>query len=57
MANLEIDSPDHAFMLVPAQAYVGEFLASFKDFPPSQRPASFSIDQIMQRMQEGAGSK
>ncbi len=48
---------DHAFMCVPVQAYVGKFLESFKEFPPSQRPASFSIDQIMQKLQEGAGSK
>ena len=48
---------DHAFLLVPAQAYIGQFLTTFKEFPPSQRPASFSIDQIMQKLQEGAGSK
>jgi arylsulfatase A-like enzyme len=36
---------DHAYMLVPAQAYVGQFLATFKEFPPRQkkRPASRSI--------------
>ena len=48
---------DHAFLMVPAQAYVGKFLTTFKDFPPSQKPASFSIDQVMQKLQEGAGSK
>ena len=48
---------DHAFMLVPAQAYVAEFLTTFKEFPPSQKPASFTIDQVMQKLQEGAGSK
>ena len=48
---------DHAFMCVPVQAYVGKFLESFKEFPPSQKPASFTIDQIMQKLLEGAGSK
>jgi arylsulfatase len=48
---------DHAFLLVPAQAYVGKFLVSFKEYPPSQTPASFSIDQVMKKLQEGAGSK
>jgi arylsulfatase len=48
---------DHAFLLVPAQAYVGKFLTTFKEYPPSQTPASFSIDQVMQKLQEGAGSK
>ena len=48
---------DHAFMLVPAQAGVAKFLETFKEFPPSQKPASFSIDQVVQQMQEGAASK
>jgi hypothetical protein len=35
---------------VPAQAYVAQWLQSFKDFPPRQKPASFSIDQVMERL-------
>jgi arylsulfatase len=46
---------DHAFMLVPAQAGVARFLESFKEFPPSQKPASFSIDQVMQKLQGSGG--
>ena len=38
---------DRAFMLVPAQAYVGQFLETFKEFPPRQKAASFSLDQVM----------
>jgi arylsulfatase len=48
---------DHIFFLVPAQVYVSDFLRTFKEFPPRQKPASFSIDQVLQRMQESAGSK
>ncbi|MHC5066544.1 MAG: arylsulfatase, partial [Planctomycetota bacterium] len=48
---------DHAFLLVPAQAYVAEFLATFKDFPPRQKPASFSLDQVMEKLQTSGGSK
>ena len=48
---------DHAFLLVPAQSYVAQFLATFKEFPPSQTPASFSIDQIMKKLQAGGGSR
>ncbi len=44
---------DHAFLLVPAQAYVGDFLQSFKEFPPRQRAASFSIDQAMEKLKQG----
>ncbi len=41
---------DHAFMLVPAQAYVGKFLATFKEFPPRQKAASFTIDKAMEQL-------
>ena len=44
---------DRAFLLVPAQAYVGQFLATFKEFPPRQKAASFSLDQVMDKMQSG----
>ena len=43
---------DRAFLLVPAQAIVGEFLKTFKDFPPRQKPASFSIDQALEKARE-----
>jgi hypothetical protein len=34
-----------------AKAVVSQFLASFRDFPPSQRAQSFSVDQIVEKMQ------
>ena len=37
----------HAYALVPAQALVAQFLATFQEFPPRQAPASFSIDEVM----------
>jgi arylsulfatase len=48
---------DRVFLLVPAQQYVGQFLATFKEYPPRQKPASFSIDQVMQKLEESHGSK
>ena len=48
---------EHAFLLVPAQQYVAQFLSTFKEFPPSQRPGSFSMDQVMQSLQSGGGSR
>jgi hypothetical protein len=39
-------------VIVAAQAVVGQFLASFKEYPPSQRAQSFSIDQIIEKMQK-----
>ena len=32
------------------------WIQSFKDFPPSQKPASFSIDQVMEKL-TSAGQK
>ena len=40
---------DRAFLLVPAQAIVGEFLRTFEQFPPRQKPASFSINQALEK--------
>jgi len=48
---------DRAFLLVPAQAYVGEFLATFKEFPPRQKAASFSLDQVMETLQSPGGAR
>lgn len=48
---------DRVFFLVPAQAYVAQFLETFKEFPPRQKPASFSIDQVMEKLQTSGGSK
>ncbi|MCZ6773036.1 MAG: arylsulfatase, partial [Proteobacteria bacterium] len=42
---------DRAFFLVPAQAFVADFLGTFKEFPPRQKPASFTIDQVMEKLQ------
>lgn len=44
---------DRVYLFVPAQAFVGQFLMTFKDFPPRQKPASFSLDQVMQKLQQG----
>ena len=41
---------NHVFLLVPAQVIVGEFLSTFQEFPPRQTPASFTIDQVMERL-------
>jgi len=45
---------DRAFMLVPAQAYVAQFLETFKEYPPRQEAASFSLDKVMEAMKDGA---
>jgi arylsulfatase len=47
---------DHVFVLVPAQQYVAQFLGTFKEFPPSQKPGSFSIDGALEALQAGSGA-
>jgi arylsulfatase A-like enzyme len=41
---------DRMFVQVPAQAIVSQWIDSFKEFPPRQKPASFNLDQVMERM-------
>jgi len=46
---------DRVFLIVPAQAYVGKFLDTFKEFPPRQEAASFSLDKVMQTLTPSGG--
>jgi arylsulfatase len=39
------------YLIMAAQGIVEEFLKTFKEFPPRQKAASFTIDQAMERMQ------
>ena len=48
---------DHAYLLVPAQAYVGQYLATFKDYPQRQKADSFNMDAVLRSLQESGGSK
>jgi arylsulfatase len=48
---------EHIFLLVPAQQYVGQFLGTFKEFPPRQKTGSFGIDQVLDSLTRGAGDK
>lgn len=47
---------DRVFLLVPAQAYVGKFLETFKDYPPRQKADSFNLDGVMKKLMESGGS-
>ena len=38
---------EHAFVLVPAQAFVAAHLKTYVEFPPRQKPGSFSLDQVL----------
>jgi arylsulfatase len=46
---------DRVFALVPAQAYVARHLATYREYPPRQKPGSFSLDQVLGKLQEAGG--
>jgi arylsulfatase len=45
---------DHVYLLVPAQDYVGQFLATFRDYPQRQKAASFNLDDVLAKLKEGS---
>jgi arylsulfatase A-like enzyme len=47
---------EHLFVLVPAQVIVGNYLQTFQEFPPRQKPGSFSVDQVMEKLTESKGN-
>jgi len=43
---------ERIYLLVPAQQYIAGFLGTFKEFPPSQKVGSFSLDQVLASLQQ-----
>ena len=41
---------DRVFLLSAAKDYVGQFLMTFKDYPPRQKAGSFNLDQVMEQL-------
>jgi arylsulfatase len=39
---------EHMWAIAPAGAYVGNWLQSFREFPPRQKPGSFNLDRVME---------
>ncbi len=48
---------DHVFLLLPAADYVGKFLETFAEFPPRQKPGSFTIGDAKDKIFSQIGSK
>jgi len=46
---------DRMFAVAPAAAYVGQWLQSFKEFPPRQKPGSFNLDRVMESVTKSQG--
>jgi arylsulfatase len=43
---------DRMFLIAPAAAFVGDWLQSFREFPPRQKPGSFNLERVMQAVTE-----
>jgi arylsulfatase len=41
---------DRSFLSVPAQVIVSKWLESLKDFPIRQKPASFNVEDVVQKL-------
>ncbi|WP_371808663.1 sulfatase-like hydrolase/transferase [Ruegeria sp. HKCCD7221] len=48
---------EHMFAIAPAAAYVGQWLQSFEEFPPRQKPGSFNLDNVMEELTSRAGNQ
>jgi arylsulfatase len=46
---------EHMFIFAPASAYVGQWLQSFKEFPPRQKPGSFNLERVMEAVMQNQG--
>ena len=44
---------EHMFLVAPAGAYVGQWLQSFKEFPPRQKPGTFNLERVMEKVMSG----
>jgi arylsulfatase A-like enzyme len=55
-AGYENWASDHAFLVLPAVQKVAAYLQSYREFPPRQRPASFSIDQVVEKLESSLNS-
>ena len=45
---------ERAFLIAPAGAYVGQWLQSFKEYPPRQKPGSFNLERVMEAVTAGS---
>jgi arylsulfatase A-like enzyme len=46
---------EHAFVLVPAQAFVAQHLSTYQAFPPRQKPGSFSMEHVLEKLHNSSG--
>ena len=47
---------ERMYMLAPGAALVGQFLATFQEYPPRQKPGSFNLDRVLESLEKGEGT-
>ena len=48
---------EHMWAIAPAGAYVAQWLQSFREFPPRQKPGSFNLDRVMEAVSQVPGNQ
>lgn len=56
-ANWEAWVMKRTYLILPTVAKVGAYLQTYKEFPPRQHPASFSIDQVIEKLESSTKGK
>ena len=46
----------NAYFIYAAQAAAAQFAATFKEFPPVQKPNTFTVDEALAKMHEAGSS-
>jgi len=46
---------ERLYLITPGAAFVGQFLSTFVDYPPRQKPGSFNLDRVMESLQRPSG--
>lgn len=54
---MPFETSNQLSLIIPAQVVVSKWMESFKEFPPRQRPASYNIDAIVEKLTAPQGNK
>ena len=49
---MTFETSQQLYFIAPGQALVARWLETFKEFPPRQKPASFNVDAIVQKLSD-----
>lgn len=50
----QFQTANQLYFIVPGQAVVARWLTTFKEFPPRQKPASFNVDEVLEKVMNAA---